>query len=136
MSVAAGTPTGSTGSIVNCATNPEENCRDNELGYMYRYYLPGNDGDDKTGDQTVGSVTLTGIQSAYWSGTAAPFPGNAWKFYPEYGTPGLVNKSTPLYGWAVRDGQITAAPLPGTALLIALGLPISMVLRRTRRRLW
>ena len=60
VSVAGGVnPIGSSDSVVNSSTATEAECRDTELGYMYTYYLPGNYGDDKTGDQTVGDVTLT-----------------------------------------------------------------------------
>ena len=135
MSVAAGTPTGATDSIIDCATDTEANCRDNELGYMYTYYLSGNYGDDKTGNQAVGSVTLTGIQLSHWSGTeAASSPGNAWVFYPLNGFQTNFGNAYESYGWAVRDGQIAAAPLPATALLMALGFGAMTVLRRARRR--
>jgi hypothetical protein len=36
---------------------------------MFYYNLGGSIGDDKTGNQTVGGVTLYNIQSFYWSGT-------------------------------------------------------------------
>ncbi len=38
------------------------------------------------------------------------------------GIQGVVNKGSQYYGWAVRPGQIAAVPLPGTAVLLALGL--------------
>jgi hypothetical protein len=98
MSVAAGTPTGSTDSIIDCSTDTEANCRDNELAYMYTYYLPGTYGDDKTGDQTVGDVTLTGIQNAYWSGTEfASDPFIAWFFFPTSGEQIVDVKEFPDY---------------------------------------
>jgi len=137
MSVAAGTPTGATDSIIACQTDTEVNCRDNELGYMYTYYLPGNYGDNKTGDQTVGDVTLTGIQNVYWSGTEfASDPVGAWFFDPDLGFQAFDGKVLQFYGWAVRPGQVAAAPLPGTALLMALGFGAMALLRRARRRLW
>ena len=137
MSVAAGTPTGATDSIIACQTDTEVNCRDNELGYMYTYYLPGNYGDNKTGDQTVGDVTLTGIQNVYWSGTEfASGPDFAWGFDPVNGFQFDDDKGFQDYGWAVRPGQVAAAPLPGTALLMALGFGAMALLRRARRRLW
>lgn len=121
MSVAAGTPTGSTDTVVDCETDTEQNCRDNELGYMYRYYLPGNFGDNKTGNQTVGDVTLTGIQSAYWSGTEfALSPNLALYFRPDVGFRLFDNKVNQAYGWAVRPGQCRAAPT-GAQPVPALG---------------
>ena len=116
MSVANGTPTGSTGTVVACETDTEQNCRDNELGYMYTYYLPGNYGDDKTGNQTVGDVELTGIQNTYWSGTnlaVAPLT-TAWLFVPADGIYDFGSKVEQHYGWAVRPGQCRAAPADAT----------------------
>jgi hypothetical protein len=105
--------TSPTNSVVNCGTDTEPNFRDNELGYMYTYYLPGNYGDDKTGNQTVGDVTLTGIQNGYWSGTEfASLPRFAWVFRPDFGLQGLDGKDGQRYGWAVRPGQCRAAPPP------------------------
>ncbi len=113
MSVEAGVPTGSTDTVVNCSSATELACRDNELGYMYYYNLGGSLGDDKTGDQTVGDVTLTGIQSVYWSGTEfASGPNLAWVFFPDDGGQLDVNKGLQDYGWAVRPGQCRAAPPP------------------------
>jgi hypothetical protein len=91
----------------------------------------------KTGDQTVGDVDLTGIQNVYWSGTeSASFPGNAWIFRPDIGFQFVDDMDFQYYGWAVRPGQVAAAPLPGTALLMALGFGAMALLRRARRRLW
>ena len=71
-SVAAGLPTGAVpdavDAVVDCSSATELACRDHELGYMYRYNL-GGIGNNLTGNQTVGDVTLTNIQSDYWSGT-------------------------------------------------------------------
>jgi hypothetical protein len=88
---------------------------------MYTYYLPGNYGDNKTGNQTVGDVTLTGIQIAYWSGTEfASDPGFAWGFTADRGGQGFVPKDLHYYGWAVRPGQCRAAPT-GAQPVPALG---------------
>jgi hypothetical protein len=72
----------------------------------------------------------------YWSGTEyAPGPSNAWYFRPDFGVQSSVNKGLQYYGWAVRPGQVAAAPIPGTALLMALGFGAMAVSRRARRRL-
>ena len=138
MSVDAGTPTGSAGSVVDCETATEEACRDNELGYMYTHYLPGDYDDTKTGDQTVGDVTLTGIQNVYWSGTQpASKPNSAWVLRPDDGRQPSYSKDFENYGWAVRPGQCRAAPEPipvvGAWGLGLLGL-LLMVLARARLR--
>jgi hypothetical protein len=81
-------------------------------------------------------VTLTNIQNAYWSGTeVASDLRFAWLFLPVDGSQGNGGKDSHYYGWAVRPGQIAAAPLPGTALLMALGFGAMALSRRARRRL-
>lgn len=59
----------------------------------------------------------------YWSGTE-DVPGStfAWDFYTKIGLQGANHKDLRFYGWAVRPGQVAAEPLPGTAVLMALGL--------------
>jgi hypothetical protein len=133
----------STDSVFDCSGGTEQDCIDsgNELGYMFHYNILG--GFPKTGDQTVGDVTLTGIQSEYWSGTEWTDPLAAWYFDPASGDQSASLKYSPgirrhilFPGWAVRPGQIAAAPLPGTALLMALGFGAMAVSRRARRRFW
>jgi len=138
LSVAADTTTGSTDTVVDCDTATKEDCRDNELGYMYTNYLPGDYGVDKTGNQTVGDVTLTGIRDVYWSGTEnASNPDFAWRFGPFNGSQDSDRKGLRHYGWAVRPGQCRAAPEPipvvGAWGLGLLGL-LLMVLARARLR--
>jgi hypothetical protein len=139
MSVLAGTPTGSTDSVVmaaDCATD-EVACRDNELAYMYTHYLSG--GSNRTGNQTVGDVTLTNIQDTYWSGTEeATRDFEAWRFAFNNGLgPASPNKINLGSGWAVRDGLVPtddpSVPLPGTALLMALGV-LPLAARRLARQ--
>jgi hypothetical protein len=61
--------------------------------------------------------------SVYWSGTEfAQDKSAAWVFDTGYGYQDGVTKDYTRYAWAVRSGQIADAPLPGTALLMALGL--------------
>jgi hypothetical protein len=86
-------------------------------------------GDDLRGDQGL----FTNIQSSYWSGTDKQFDA-AWYFRPVDGGQHIFTKSNgTLHAWAVRAGDVTAAPLPGTAVLMALGL-FGLVAGRQKRR--
>ena len=73
------------------------------------------------------SITLTGIfmnvqNTGYWSGTESSASGG-WYFITSDGSQSYTSKGLLNHAWAVRPGQITAAaPLPGTAGLMALGL--------------
>jgi hypothetical protein len=113
-SVRAGTPIGATteSSVVDCATATELECRDHELGYMYRHNLGGT-GNDVSGNQTVDGVMLSGIQYDYQSGTYLSGTekltdpiifGHSFK----YGYTGTICHSCPSQGWLVRDGDILA----------------------------
>lgn len=128
MSVAAGLPTGTTTSVVNCTSATEEQCKDNELGYMYYYNLGGMLGDNFTGRQTVDGVGLMNIRPFYYSGTEFD-DFNNWIFgfgdgFQGYGA--LVGGG---YGWAVADGDVfvpepsvpgVVLPLPAAVWLLLL----------------
>ena len=107
ISVSAGVPTGDAPADgpVGCSSTGEQDCRDNELGYMYYQNLGGSFPNDLTGNQTVDGVTLTDIQSQYWSGTQNG-PDAAFNLFFENGDQGIGLKSFSFNGWAVRDGDI------------------------------
>ena len=120
MSVAAGLPTGTTTSVVDCSTATELACRDNELGYMFYENLGGNILGTLTGNQVVDGVTLTNIQSYYWSGTE--FDSNfTWTFFFFSGDQGSIDHFS-MYGWAVRSGDVSAVPVPAGIWLFGSGL--------------
>lgn len=80
-------------------------------------------------------VDILNLQSsAYWSGTEyAPYSGSAWYSGTQYGFQSYNGKGVRLYGWAVRAGQVAAAPLPPTSVLMALGL-VGLGARRYARQ--
>jgi len=115
-------------------------CRDNEMAYMFYYNLGGNLFDDKTGSQTaLGGEVLTGIRTFYWSGTE--FDSDfAYGVFFGGGTQNLGNKLTgeesgELSAWAVRPGDVAAAPEPTSVLLVGVGaLALGWSRRRGRQR--
>jgi hypothetical protein len=116
ISVAAGLPSGTTTSVVNCDMATELACRDNELGYMYYQNLGGSFLDELTGNQTVGDVTLMNIQSLHWSGTEIDSV-SAWLFSFNGGAQGLNDKHINRYGWAVRSGDVVPVPSGSSAVV-------------------
>jgi hypothetical protein len=124
ISVAAGLPTGTATTVVDCSRATEMDCRDNELGYMFFYNLGGSESEDLTGNQTVDGVLLTDVQTGYWSGTDYDSD-RAWSFLFLIGSQGDFDKSnsTPPW-WAVRDGNVGAAvvPIPSALWLFGSGL--------------
>jgi hypothetical protein len=126
--------------VVNCNGASELDCRDNELGYMFYQNMGGSFGSDLTGNQTVGTgldaVTLTNVQSIYWSGTEfAPSPSRARRFFFNFGYPSVDFKSVNNYAWAVRSGDVAAVPEPGTMLLMSAGLFGLLGFGRSKRRI-
>ncbi|TPQ29031.1 VPLPA-CTERM sorting domain-containing protein [Methylomonas koyamae] len=60
---------------------------------------------------------------AYWSGGEwAPNSGNAWDFATFVGYQSASPFFAQEYVWAVRDGDVTAVPLPGAMWLMGAGL--------------
>ena len=99
-------------------------CTDSEMGHLFYVegLVPPNQG-------IATSPILTALfdnmqNSIYHSDTEdAGFPNFVWNFNNGFGLQSdLHNKFQEAYVWAVRPGRVAAAPLPGTTLLITLGL--------------
>ena len=105
--------------VIFCFTVSEEECRDNELAYMFYHNLGGNYLDDLTGDQGP----FFNIQDPYWSNTS--FIVDILLFGFGFGDvftsfAGGTNAAA----WAVRDGDVAVIPIPATLplFLSALGV--------------
>lgn len=133
MSLAAGLPTGTTTSVIDCRSATEAQCRDNELGYMFYHNLGGVFPDNLTGNQTADGVDLTNIQTRYWSGTEYD-SGAAWVLNYNLGSQVRYTKGSGLYGWAVRDGDVAAVPEPPMVWLLATGLMGLLGIKGRQRR--
>jgi hypothetical protein len=99
----------------------EFDCTDSELGHLF-YIEGGLSASDMITSSTVLTDVFTNMQdNVYWSDTEF-FVSDAWYFGTDVGDQSNFSKGNQVYVWAVRPGQVAAAPLPGTAMLMALGL--------------
>jgi hypothetical protein len=96
----------------------------NNLSGMGYYDLNGNY--PQQGWKSVNPFPFTNLQlSVYWSSTIySANPETAWYFSFEYGVQDNRIKPYEQYAWAVRDGDVGAAPvpLPPSSLLFGTGL--------------
>lgn len=105
------------GTIVDCREPgvSEVACRDNEYDYMWRI--------NQIQASTPGSFQNIGTLH-YWSGTENPvFPDLAYLLNFSTGFRGTTSKITVnRNAWAVRNGDVSAIPVPASAWLLASGL--------------
>lgn len=81
----------------------------------------------------VDPVTFSNLQSyAYWSGVEYALPESAWAFYNYEGGQFAYLKNSQFYAWAVRDGDVSAVPLPAAAWLFLSGMIGVLGLKRKR----
>lgn len=122
------------GIFVDCNFASEQDCQDNELGYMFFHNLMGSYGDNLTGDQGF----FMNIQHAHWASEATVVPGLGWclgflsggaqsEFYCS-ADPGAY----PSGAWAVRDGDVAPVPLPAAVWLFVSAMAALGFARRRR----
>ena len=76
------------------------------------------------------------IASWYWSGTEyAGNPGSAWLFDMNSGGQNYYGEVNVVDGLAVRNGQVSAVPVPGAIWLLGSGLTGLVVARRKKKAL-
>lgn len=107
-------------------------CTGSELGHMFYAELDGTALTSILTSSDPDLALFTNLQSdGYWSNTS--FDANfAWVVNYEYGAQAADNKTLGYYAWAVRDGDVTVIPEPGTAWLMGTGL-VMLCLGRSQR---
>lgn len=102
-----------------------------EMGYLFHVSLwnlsyIGPDGLEQEGSGLTNTgpfLNLTGGQ--YWSGTKYDYASNpegAWNFYFGVGYQGLTQVGGWHYAIAVRSGEVSIVPIPGSISILLIGL--------------
>ena len=105
------------------------NCTGSEMGHLFYNELGGVAGLTIYTTHNTNYNLFQNIQSIYpyWSGTQGyqqPWetePSIAWFFGFGAGTQGLAGKGWNYFAWAVRDGDVSAVPVPAAAWLFGSG---------------
>jgi hypothetical protein len=110
------------------------NCTGSELGHLFYKELGGTAGLSIVTNHDADYALFSNIQNhIYWSGSEYTLnPTTAWAFVTRTGYQDAGSKNGPLYGWAVRSGDVASSvPEPGKLALLGLGV---FGLRRAQRR--
>jgi hypothetical protein len=126
------------GTIVDCSTSSEVECRDNQLGYMYYYNLtpPGDMPPTDIGTDLSGAPgPFVNVEFAFWSSTSIS-ASDAWSFWFSVFSGrqfGSLKEGGGFHAWAIRGPQ-AAAPEPSTLFLLgAMASTVIYVRRRSPR---
>jgi hypothetical protein len=103
------------------------NCTGSEMGNLFYNELGGTAATSILTTHNADLALFNNVQSNYyWSGTAyAPNPSidGVWGFNPASGAQNDFGKYNDyLFAWAVRPGQVSAAPEPETYVMLLAGL--------------
>ena len=105
------------------------NCTGSELGHLYYSELGGTISADPFNPATIANSSdadlakFTNIKSdGYWSGREFDATFAFVLNFGYNGAQGADQKTLGYYGWAVRDGDVSAVPAPGAAWLLGTGL--------------
>jgi hypothetical protein len=111
------------------------NCNESELGHLY-YVDGGLNGWQYITSSTTLTTQFSYLQNwVYWSGTEYAYDADyAWNFYADYGHQYNLEKYLEFHAWAVRDGDVTAVPLPAAVWLFGSGLAGLLAVPSWRRR--
>lgn len=108
------------GTVVNCSSSTEAECRDNEYGHLF-YYGGGLVFD--SGITAASPDPFSNVQSTfYWSSTEATVTTNAWGFVFGSGGQSANIKSLNRPAWAVHQGNVIPVPAAVWLFGSALGL--------------
>lgn len=109
--------------VVDCSSASELDCRDNEMGYMYW----------KNSVSWASPTPIEGLSifCCYWSGTFDATHYSLWVFQFRTG----IQSQLPAFSdshrvWAVRNGDISAIPIPAAAWLFGGTLGVLGIARR------
>jgi hypothetical protein len=110
-------------------------CTGSEMGHLFYNELGGTAGSSILSSSDPDLALFQNVQSnLYWSGTEyAPLTSYAWVFHTHDGGQNAYYKSTSLYAWAVRPGQVAAVPEPETYAMLLAGLGMLSFTARRRR---
>ena len=115
----------------------ELNCSGSELGHLFYTEFGVLAGNSVFTGTPADVAKFSNFQSRYWSGTTyAPTPTSAWYFDINSGLSGLQRsdpKNSNWYGLAVRSGDVSVVPLPGSIWLLGSGLLGMLGVARRRR---
>ncbi len=107
-----------------CSTPP---CTGSEIGHLFYNELGVTFGSSILDSDDSDLELFTNIQeSIYWFAEESTNIAQAWSFFSNIGLQAPVSKEGAVFAWAVHPGDIGATiipiPLPGTLLLMGLGL--------------